>query len=266
MLVAEFIAHPYPLWSDVVAEGLVVNYLKSQENPYSLTSCILKAVATDKIIDSGPVPIVIPSEKISFFFEEHGLVPFPEDQLLSDAAPQINSALDLLNDNPLIQSFMGWILKSIVVIKAEHPEIDVSYSHPAIPFSIFVSVCDNPTLKNTFRVTESILHESMHLYLTLIEGVIPVIQQGTTETFFSPWRDENRPVRGVLHGLFVFKAVLDFYREIQNDFTDADIVKFIDNRIFSISGELNQIMGFQNSLGLTADGQKLSSNLLLHHR
>ena len=42
--------------------------------------------------------------------------------------------------------------------------------------------------------------------LTLIEAVVPLIS-GSPTTAFSPWKLEERPIQGVLHGLYVFGVI-----------------------------------------------------------
>ena len=41
---------------------------------------------------------------------------------------------------------------------------------------------------------------------------VPLCQAGHDELFYSPWRDDPRPLAGLMHGLFAGVAVADFWR------------------------------------------------------
>ena len=46
----------------------------------------------------------------------------------------------------------------------------------------------------------------MHLQLTLLDTVEPLV--GTSGTCgYSPWKQEIRPVEGLLHGIYVFAVI-----------------------------------------------------------
>jgi HEXXH motif-containing protein len=69
-----------------------------------------------------------------------------------------------------------------------------------------VSVPDTDEAYAVPRLAESIIHEAMHLQLTLIESIVPLINS-TTQTAFSPWKQSERPVQGLLHALYVFAVI-----------------------------------------------------------
>ena len=197
------------------------------------------------------------------FYTEHGLEPLSLGKVTVDVAiNKLEAAFNTLFYIPACLETVSRLVRCIQLLKAENDETDVSYSHPEIPFSIFVSICQRDSLVSNLRVAESILHEAMHLKLTLIESSIPLLEMGSPATFFSPWRGEDRPVRGVLHGQFVFRAILDFYKQIVNIAELSEGQDFIDWRIEQISSELASLRGFPESAGLTKDGASLSANLL----
>jgi HEXXH motif-containing protein len=58
----------------------------------------------------------------------------------------------------------------------------------------------------------TLIHELQHNRLNAIHDVTP-LYSGTPETdLYSPWRDDPRPVQGLLHGMFAFCGVADFWR------------------------------------------------------
>ena len=60
------------------------------------------------------------------------------------------------------------------------------------------------------RVAEALVHEAMHLQLSLLERRIELVESDRTKAVaFSPWRNSERDVQGVIHALYVFVIVRD---------------------------------------------------------
>lgn len=128
---------------------------------------------------------------------------------LSDVGPC--GATDLQAASGVLSAVDGLADTVGMLVRAIHPlaapaGYDVSYSSPNIPFSIFVSLPGDVETDRTLRLAEAILHESMHLQLTLIEQIEPLVTRGTFQAS-SPWKSEPRPVSGLLHGLYVFAVI-----------------------------------------------------------
>lgn len=71
---------------------------------------------------------------------------------------------------------------------------------------------------------EVITHEAAHMWLSLIEDKEEFAEDGWTEKgYLSPWRDDARPISGIVHGVYVFSMVAAaLARWVQRDgpFTD----------------------------------------------
>jgi len=202
----------------------------------------------------------IPS--LNKFYDEHGLEIYGDDKLLElDVVRKLEAAIKEIKAFPEIYKTVKSLVKAIQVIHVEDPEYDSSYTHPNIPFSIFVSVGKDISAISNLRVAESIIHETMRLQLTLIENFCPLIKIGSIEQFYSPWRDELRPIRGVLHGAYVFSAVKDFYKRIL-PFLKLKTADFASYRVEQIENELSQIKNFKDNVDLTISGAKLVHYLL----
>lgn len=274
--IQDYLKQPIPLWENEITE-LLVNHkwalLNKQSqiipNTYSITGCVIQGQSVTEANLSLPssnttIKIAVPSKDLKGFYDKHGIKPVEID--IIDSASEIakiSSALSILKKIKPVHDFITKIVKSVQLIKTEYPDTDVSYSHPEIPFSIFFSVCDEVSHVSDLRVAESILHEAMHLKLTLIESHVDLIEPNSTEIFYSPWRDEERPLRGVLHGIFVFKAIKDFYKLLFKKYLNNSIeVNFIKFRIEEIEKELELLKKFPNCRGLTICGKKLTKEML----
>lgn len=200
---------------------------------------------------------------LSSFYQEHDLTSIPHGSITTlSALTKLEMAFTTLSYAPEACTDAALLVRRIQLLHTEDDEIDVSYSHPEIPFTIFVSLCRDNSGVADLRLAESILHEAMHLKLTLIEQHLPLIVPATTSTFFSPWREEQRPVRGVLHAIFVFKAVYDFYERLKTVLTEEKCLSYVSFRQSDILAEFTQVTGFPKSAGLTAYGASLAANLL----
>ncbi|MDN3585673.1 HEXXH motif-containing putative peptide modification protein [Pedobacter aquatilis] len=266
-----YISNPNPVWKlkfiRLLAEAhnerlQCKNYMS---NVYNTREVYLKKRIPTPVqfVNSSSLPIELPDvEYLGDFYLKNDLSMLAIEQYEKlDCGKQINEALDMLNFANHCGSSVKNIVKAVQLLEQYAPEYDTSYSHPDIPFTVFVSVGKKKSEIDTVRLAESILHESMHLMLSLIEKEIPLVSDNGRQ-YYSPWRMENRPIRGVLHGLFVFKAISDWYSEAQKHHQDPATRDFMLWRTEVIHQEFLLIKDFHLEPGLTPAGATLSRNLL----
>ncbi len=112
------------------------------------------------------------------------------------------------------------------------------------------------------RLAEGILHECMHLQLTLVEATVPMVSSAD-ERYHSPWRGTMRPSQGVLHGLYVFRVIQDFQRALlDNGSVTAGERAYLARRIDTIEMEVGALGDFAGSRDLTVTGRRLAAMLL----
>jgi len=277
-IVHNYIKQPYPLWEYDVNEVLVqqkwIDLRKhsiSDLNDYSTARCIHNYTVPLGIrfpiscnLENETIYLETPSlDYLQHFYDKHGLYPYSEYEIETNAVlSKLKSAIAVFDLVKPAYTCIAKLVRSIQVLKQDDVEIDISYSHPKIPFSIFVSVCQDSSPLSSLRVAESILHEAMHLKLTLLENVVQLVKPNTGNLFFSPWRDEKRPAQGVLHGLFVFRAILDFFGELGNNPNSEIMTNHLNNRNEQIAHEINLLKDFHSCPDLTKDGATLTKNLL----
>jgi HEXXH motif-containing protein len=121
-----------------------------------------------------------------------------------DDVASLHEALALLDRISGLTATLAPLARAIHRLEAP-PDFDVSHSEPALPYSIFVSI--PPTsATSAARLAESILHEAMHLQLSLIEAEEPLVS-APEQAGWSPWQTVERPVQGLLHGLYVSAVI-----------------------------------------------------------
>jgi len=159
-----------------------------------------------------------------------------------------------------VRAAVGALVRAVHVLAAR-PGYDCSHSDPGLPFSIFVSVPMGER-DAELRLAESILHETMHLQLSLIERETPIVQ-GDAALLYSPWQDRARPVAGLVHGLYVFACILDWFDAIERAASLAPGERdYFARRRADIRGEIGQVADLPQAAGLTPVGRVLSQWLI----
>jgi HEXXH motif-containing protein len=130
----------------------------------------------------------------------------------------------------------------------------------------FVGVAQGDLPHRDLRLAEGILHECMHLQLTLIEEQTPLLAT-ETERHLSPWRQTLRPTRGILHGLYVFRVIQDVFAElILHEGLADNERRYMSRRVDEINDEVAQLLDLSFSQDLTATGSALAKRLLVGNR
>jgi HEXXH motif-containing protein len=62
------------------------------------------------------------------------------------------------------------------------------------------------------RMAETLVHETRHHLLWSVHATTPLHGSDGDARFYAPWRDDARPLSGLLHGVFAFLGVADFWR------------------------------------------------------
>lgn len=164
-------------------------------------------------------------------------------------------ALDELTLVPGMAEMVGHLVRRVHLLRAKDPDYDVNFSDPALPFSVFVSILAVPPEGYRWRLAEALLHEAGHLQLSLVERFIPLVKEGST-TFYAPWRRKQRPLRGVLHGLYVFGLIAEWMTR-----SGAPAGR-VQRRVTEIRADASQLCEFPETEGLTASGATLARTIL----
>ncbi|MDP1558640.1 MAG: HEXXH motif-containing putative peptide modification protein [Nitrosomonas sp.] len=166
-------------------------------------------------------------------------------------------------ENSIIDTIRA-LVRNIHLLKLEDNEYDVSYSLPDIPFSVFLSIPSQRINNDSLRVAEAILHETMHLQLTLIEEEMPLVNQ-SNQKYFSPWKNEYRNARGIIHALYVYRTIREFIKKLLMTDLNQSNQKFLIKRKEVIENQLISLNDFGQSNALTEHGSLLASALVKLH-
>ena len=193
-------------------------------------------------------------------YERRGLE-FSDRAFDKNKVAAIEASFSLISKVPSLHATVCTYLKALHVLKAPGIDYDVSSSDPEVPFSIFISVPDLER-EGTLRLAESIVHECMHLHLTFIDAITPLVGD-LRASAFSPWQQEVRPLKGVLHGLYVFAVIDAYFNLLEQAISLArNEEEFVAKRRCEIAQEVAQVMKLATAPGLTSAGRMLACHVL----
>jgi HEXXH motif-containing protein len=175
---------------------------------------------------------------------------------------KLREAITVLKPIPTLLTSVAALVRSVHVLDSGDDDYDVSFSEPHMPFSIFISVPQASSIVSALRVAEAMVHEAMHLQLTLIEQVVPLVCM-RSQQHYSPWRGEYRSAQGVLHGLYVF-CVIDLFLYALHSLPvrDSNSVSYIKRRRSEIRDQVGCIRSFQDSDELTEIGRAFTRQMM----
>ncbi len=198
-------------------------------------------------------------------YQEMGLTFYSRAELTTSTTfGCLQDAIRILAQVPTLQKTVGSLVRVCHILKPEDDDYDVSHSDPYVPFSIFVSVPQKRKANCELRIAESIVHEAMHLQLTLLEQVLPLICP-SDEAYFSPWKGEFRSPQGILHALYVFRVIDQFLEQLLTlSIWPSESIDYMRNRRIKIEQQIRGIEAFVGCPTLTTAGicfvRRLRSN------
>lgn len=167
---------------------------------------------------------------------------------------------------------------SAALLKAHHPEMLAEMRHN---LKVVVPTSPGPSARHStgnYRdargavnssmysepfFSDGLIHEHRHDLLNSISMVVPVFEaddQAQIERYYSPWRPEPRPIIGLLHAVFVFVEVCEFYLRLL-----ADSPGPLEDSLEAVRMELGLqtvrldlgVAELQDAAGLTPFGREL---------
>ena len=223
------------------------------EVPRQVGACLPTLLGTDE--STQKINIEFLSEECIGQYQDLGLTFYTPDEFTNSTVLEcLQDAIDILTKVPTLQKTVATLVRACHILKPEDDDYDVSHSDPNVPFSVFVSVSQERKATDILRVAESLVHETMHLQLTLIERLQPLVH-ASDQTYFSPWKGASRSPQGVLHALYVFRVLDGFFEQLLT-FTEWPIasVEHLRNRRYEIARQISDVKTFKNHPALTGLG------------
>lgn len=141
-------------------------------------------------------------ERVSYNFET--LTRPAEDRWVLS----IERAWDMIVEaDPLVADEIANVIDVMVPVVSDVVDVHLSSSFPELFGGFYLSWSSQAQ-----TLAEAIVHEYHHVKLNAILENDPIIIGGTEEAiFYSPWRDDPRPLSGLLHAVYAFAGVTRFW-------------------------------------------------------
>lgn len=115
-----------------------------------------------------------------------------------------------------------------------------------------VSLPDDPAL-----LAATLIHETGHSVLNGVMDLVPLcVRDGSL--YYSPWRDDPRPLTGLLHGAFAFHGVARFWQRLAGAVPDPTVTRQASRSAAQVRDALDALAGVGS---LTAYGRELVAAL-----
>jgi HEXXH motif-containing protein len=104
----------------------------------------------------------------------------------------------------------------------------------------------------------ALIHEFAHIRLGGLLHLLPVTSGGEQEVFYAPWRDDPRPLPGLVQGIYAFFSISRFWRtQAGVSRSPADEFEYVLSRL-QVELALREVAG---TGGLTEVGERLVGSL-----
>ncbi len=259
-----------PIWFPSLTKQLVETGWATLKNEFDLepsnygTTRILANELERTIFDvpceSVPFTIELLPKDLVRQYSDHQMDFYCDEELSQlRVLDCLAEAVKIIGKVPSLWEAVLELVRSLHLIRLEDDAYDVSFSEPTIPFSIFISVPKNRVQADYLRVAEALVHEAMHLQLTLIDKALPLIRENNAK-LYSPWKEEFRTPGGIVHAMYVFRSLDHFLSQIaQFESRHAD---YISNRRKLILEQIGSVEPSNLFRSLTASGRVLVQRLI----
>jgi len=125
-------------------------------------------------------------------------------------------------------------IQYIFPMKSAGTETTKSFTLSILPHIIFLSDSNE-----TIKLSENIVHECLHDELNIFMNYYKLFSN-EEHFYFSPWREDPRPIRGLIHAIYVFTGIFCFYHKasmLRPNLVKDDLI-FINFRLNLIYYEL----------------------------
>ncbi|MCW3116889.1 MAG: hypothetical protein JWM28_971, partial [Chitinophagaceae bacterium] len=146
--------------------------------------------------------------------------------------PRLQNAFDIIREgdngiyNKIIEG-LDYIVPLAKPGKQNHP----SFASALLKRTIFLSLDLLET--SDVYLAECIIHEFGHCQLYKVQDTVLLTQMDLNKRYYySPWRTDPRHLLGLVHGIYVFSCVIDFYHQLlRKSSISSEIREWVYNRL-----------------------------------
>ncbi|MFI6551201.1 HEXXH motif domain-containing protein [Streptomyces prunicolor] len=98
-------------------------------------------------------------------------------------------------------------VRTVVPLRADRTGSSLAATSPSAFGAVAASLPPDD-----LALAETMVHEFQHLKLCAVQDLLPLLDSGKDKLAYAPWRDDPRPLRGLLHGAYAYLGVTRFWR------------------------------------------------------
>lgn len=174
-------------------------------------------------------------------------------------ASLVGDAFELIEQHPSSVTMVRSFVQALVPIEMWDAGIHFSTSSRAVPGFVFLSVSEAP-----FDIAEALVHEADHQLLYCLEALSPLLKTGGTHEkllFRSPWREDPRPMQGIVFGASAFVRVGLFWSALAGLADDPSDDRMGEKATVALTQSLMALSTINEYAELTPAGLELAGAL-----
>ncbi|GIF62075.1 HEXXH motif domain-containing protein [Asanoa ishikariensis] len=137
---------------------------------------------------------------------------------------QFSVAMDLLHSD--YRGYAGAIdhgLRAVVPLSAEPEPVGMSNTSFDAFGGVNMSAAAGPQ-----QFALSLIHEFQHAKLGVLADQVPLHEPVPRDDLYAPWRDDPRPLNGLLQGIYAHLGVTDFWRVNRRDSARGTLLAHVE--------------------------------------
>jgi uncharacterized protein len=137
-----------------------------------------------------------------------------------------------------------------------HPDKAVSFSDNSTFGALYVAIAVSGGLIDPYLLADSIIHEHRHQKLYLLQREVRLFH-ADEPLVRSPWREDPRPPSGLLHAVFVFVHLHEYWEHLAAYGPDAEVRARARGELEMIRGRIEEALPILRGTPLTERGAEL---------
>ena len=195
-------------------------------SPFSNPRIAISDTTSACILLAPNLSLLDPLSALACVPESSDVMPFRA--MLGEALAWIASV------DPDLSGQMERTIQWYVPIQTNDPSVHRSFTVDGLTGVTFLSESISYTL-----LAEAMVHEFYHTVLHIVgetENLFGSVD--SNEKFYSPWRDDPRPLSGLLHAVYVFSGVVDFYARALDHTRKPEPIDLVEQRLVKLHQQL----------------------------
>lgn len=155
----------------------------------------------------------------------------------------------------VVRRHPGWAAELAAGLHTVTPVVD-NLTDGGFSSAAAIGAIAVPVGLSSTAMAESFVHEFQHSKFNALAHLVNLADADATGRYYAPWRDDPRPIGGMLHGIYAFVAVAEFWlaRDDEADHTTAMGEFRLAYRRQQVGWALDALVGAD---GLTSLGAEL---------